>query len=82
MAGATVGVTISSSSDVDRKTLEEASCDVVNESSDKGNSWGSFCNKQKSEINFKEFLIMPPMQSHSAKAPFLPVEEEERNSNQ
>jgi len=36
--GATVGVTSSSSSDVDRKTLEEASCDVVNESSDKGNS--------------------------------------------
>ena len=32
MAGATVGVTSSSSSDVDRKTLEEASYDVVNES--------------------------------------------------
>ena len=54
---------------------------MVNESSDKGNSWDSFCNKRKSEINFKEFLIMPLMQSHSAKAPFLPVEEE-RNSNQ
>ena len=38
VAGATVGVTSSSSSDLDRKTLEEASCDVVDESSDKGNS--------------------------------------------
>ena len=38
VAGATVGVTSSSSSDVNRKTLEEASCDVVEESSDKGNS--------------------------------------------
>ena len=57
MAGATVGVTSSSSSDVDKKTLEEASRDVVNDR-DKGNSWDSFCNKRKSEIIFKEFLIM------------------------